>query len=247
MKKLVLTLAAGLLLFAPALAAQDQPAVVFGMYMRCNQAMEAQADEAVQEVWGPIIERHVQAGRLSGWLWLTHSQGGAWRRVLATTGTDVGEMMSVREDMVAELGQHPDAMNAVQSACPGHDDYIWMGNTVSTNNPDVMGTASVSSYHMCNRAREGRADEIFNEVLAPLYQKHLDMGHLASYGFYGHRAGGMYRRLETVSGADHATVLSMQAAVYQEATETNPYAMQEFAEICQSHSDYMWTNSTPGS
>jgi hypothetical protein len=45
---------------------------------------------------------------------------------------------------------------------------------------------------------------------------------------------------------DHATVLNMQGAVYQEATQTNPYAMQEFAEICQTHSDYMWTNSAAG-
>jgi len=234
------------MLYSPALAAQDEQAVVFAMYLRCNQAMEAQADRAVQDVWGPIIQRHVDSGRLTGWLWLTHSQGGVWRRILATTGTDVAEMMSVREDMVAELGESPDAMNAVNSACPSHDDYIWIGSTVSTNNPDVVGSASVSSYHMCDRSREERADEIFAEVLAPLYQKHVDMGHLASFGFYGHRAGGMYRRLETVSGPDHTTVLQMQGAVYQEATQTNPYAVQEFAEICPSHSDYMWTNPAPG-
>ena len=111
--------------------------------------------------------------------------------------------------------------------------------------PAAVGTASLSSYHVCDMSREARADEIFTEVVAPLYQKHIDLGHLASYGFYAHRVGGAFRRLETVSGADHMTVIDMQGAVYDEAAETHPLAMQEFRSICQSHSDYLWANSTP--
>ena len=96
---------------------------------------------------------------------------------------------------------------------------------------------------MCDRSREGRADEIFSEILAPLYQKHMDLGHLSSYGFYAHRVGGVFRRLETVSGADHVTVLNMQGAVYNEAFQNNPLAMNEFSDICRTHTDYLWSNA----
>ena len=247
MKNTGLALAAGLLLLAPGVGAQDEPAFVFGAYYRCNQAMEGQADEVVREVVGPVLQRHVDAGSLTGWLWLTHNQGGEWRRILATTGSDLGQMMQVRAEVVAELseGDEADRMTELFAACPGHDDYIWVGVDISTNNPDVIGNASVSSYHMCDRSREGRADEIFTEVLAPLYQKHIDLGHLASYGFYAHRVGGAVRRLETVSGADHTTVLNMQGAVYGEAFETNPLAVQEFTDICNTHTDYLWSNANP--
>lgn len=245
MKNTGLALAAALLLLAPGVGAQDEPAIVFGIYYRCSQALEAQADEVVQEVVGPILQRHVDAGSLTGWLWLTHEQGGAWRRVLVTTGNDLGQMMQERDELVAEISEsNADRMTELQTACPSHDDYIWFGVDISTDNViDVIGTASVSSYHMCDRSREGRADEIFTELLGPLYQKHIDLGHLASYGFYAHRVGGEFRRLETVSGADHTTVLNMQGAVYDEAFETDPLAMQEFVDICHTHTDYMWSNA----
>ena len=246
MKRIGVAVAVGSLILAPGLSAQDDPMFIFGQYYRCSQALEAQADEVVQEVFGPVIQRHVDAGHLTGWLWLTHVQGGAWRRLMATTGTDMNQMMQVRADIVAEVSENEDAMARLGQACGGHDDYIWVASTTSTTNPDVMGSASVSSYHMCERSREARADEIFDEVFAPVYQKHVDAGHLASFGFYAHRTGGVFRRLETVSGPDHATVLDMQAAVYQEVTETNPFAMQEFTQICGTHTDYMWANPNAG-
>ena len=80
--------------------------------------------------------------------------------------------------------------------------------------------------------------------MAPLYQKHMDMGHLASWGFYSHRFGGIFRRLETMSGPDHKTLLQMQNAINGEAIETNALAFNEFRQICSWHSDYMWNNAT---
>jgi hypothetical protein len=50
--------------------------------------------------------------------------------------------------------------------------------------------------------------------------------------------------LETFSGADHMTLLNMQAAILGEANENNAVAMQEFNQICNSHVDYMWNNAT---
>ena len=47
-----------------------------------------------------------------------------------------------------------------------------------------------------------------------------------------------------MSGADHKTLMDMTEAIYSEAGETNPLALQEFLEICDSHVDYMWANTT---
>ncbi len=246
MKKTGFTLAAALLLLAPALGAQDTPGIIFGRYPRCDQGMESRADQVVEDVWAPVIQSQIDAGRLAGWVWLVHQQGAEWRRLLATVGTDMGAMMEAREEMSTRLTQDDDA-SGLWEACPGHDDYIWVATSQSTTDVDAVGGATISAYHMCDRAREGRADEIFNEILAPLYQKHIDMGHMASYGFYAHRMGGLFRRLETISGADHMTLMNMQGAVYTEAFQHNPLAMQEFSDICRAHSDYMWANQTPGS
>ena len=80
----------------------------------------------MQDVIGPVIQRQVDAGSLTGWLWLTHVQGGAWRRVLVTTGTDFDRMMGVREEIVAKLSENEaDRLTELGTACPGHDDYVW--------------------------------------------------------------------------------------------------------------------------
>lgn len=233
------------MLLATTAAAQDGNPVTFGIYYRCNQALEAQADEIVRNTLGPIAQRHVDSGELTTWTWLTHRQGGEWRRLFATIGTDLATQMETRAEIEQEfLDGHPDEAATLNAACPSHDDYIWTGVASSgPAGPNVAGPASISTYHACDRSRETRADGIFNEVLAPLYQKHMDMGHIASWTYYAHRMGGIFRRLETFSGADHMTLLNMQDAIYNEAIATNPLAMQEFNEICSWHTDYMWENA----
>ena len=67
-------------------------------------------------------------------------------------------------------------------------------------------------------------------------------GHLATWGYFSHRVGGIYRRLETMSGPDHKTLFAMQDAIYEEATEIDAAAVAEFNSICSWHSDYLWTN-----
>jgi hypothetical protein len=245
MKSIGVAVAGCMLLLASSAVAQDTDQIVFGLYYRCNQGQETRADEIVQEVFGPIAQRHVDAGQLTGWLWLSHSQGGSWRRVFATVGTDMAVMMDVRAQIVEELTtQHAEAAAELGSICPSHDDYIWTSVATSSPDPDAIAGATLSTYHACDRSREGRANQIFREVLAPLYQKHMDMGHLSSWGFYAHRSGGRFRRLETFSGADHMTLMNMQAAILGEANENNAVAMQEFNQICDWHVDYMWNNAT---
>lgn len=246
MTRIGMVVVAGAMLLATGVVAQDDPATTFGIYYRCNQALEAQADEVVQSTLGPIAQRHLDSGALTNWIWLTHRQGGEWRRVFVTIGTDLGSMMETRAQIEQEFIEgHPAEAAQLNSACPSHDDYIWQSVSASAAaGTNTVGTASISTYHVCDRSREGRADEIFVQVLAPLYQKHQDMGHLASWTFSSHRMGGIFRRLETFSGADHVTLLNMQDAIYNEAAETNPLPMQEFNQICSSHTDYMWESAT---
>ena len=246
MKCIGLTVAAGMLLLAPSAVAQDAPPpVIFGQYYRCNQGQEARADEIARGVLGPIVQKHVDAGQLTGWVWFAHSQGGAWRRLFATVGTDLDVMMDVREQIVEEfLGQHEEAAQELGTVCGSHDDYIWIAISNSSPDPAAVGNATLSTYYACDNSREGRTDEIFEDVLTPLFQKHTDMGHIAGWGYYAHRSGGIFRRLMTFSGADHKTLLNMQTAIFQEANETNQVAMNEFRQICNWHTDYMWNNAT---
>ena len=248
MKKLGLTIVAvmivSILVPVAAHAQDDEQQIIFGIYYRCNQAEESRADEIYNEIVAPIAQNHVDSGRITGTLWLAHSQGGDWRRIWAVTGNDLDQMMDVRQEIVDELTANNAAeMGELQAACPSHDDYIWTGVANSTNtDPDAIGGATLSAYHSCDMSREARADEIFSEVLAPLYQKHMDLDHIATWGYYAHRVGGIYRRLETMSGADHKTLLAMQNAIYEEAGQIDAVAMAEFRSICSWHSDYMWLN-----
>ena len=240
-----LIVAAASVVLTTAALAQDDNQIVFGIYYRCSQALESQADEVVRTTLGPIAQRHVDSGALTSWNWLAHAQGGEWRRVFVTIGTDLETQMATRAQIEAEfLDRNPDAAAALSTACPSHDDYIW--TAVATSGPavdNVAGPASISAYHVCDRSRETRADEIFTQVLAPLYRKHQEMGHITTWNFSAHRMGGMFRRLETFSGADHMTLLNMQDAIYNEATATNALAMQELNQICSWHTDYMWESA----
>ncbi len=247
MKRIGLAVAAGMIVLAPSAFAQDAAPrpVIFGMYLRCNQGHEARADEIARGVFGPIIQKHVDMGHLSGWVWLSHVQGGSWRRVMALVGTDIDVMMDTREQIVDEFtSQHADAAEEFGSVCGSHDDYIWIGISTSTPDPSAVGNATLSTYYACDNSREGRTNQIFEDILAPLYKKHADMGHIASWGYYAHRQGGIFRRLLTFSGADHKTLLNMLGAINQEANANNPLAMNEFRQICNWHTDYMWNNAT---
>ena len=169
-----------LMLFAPspALAQDDASPVVFGIYYRCSQGQESRADEVFAANLAPVVQPHVDSGDLTGFLWLSHVQGGPWRRLFALLGEDLDTMMDVRDAI--ERDADADALAELSTVCSSHDDYIWTGLSNSPLNLDQIGSASLSAYHACDMSREARADEIFAEVLAPLYQKHMDMGHLTS-------------------------------------------------------------------
>lgn len=247
MKGITYAVAACSFVLAANLAAQDSTMIVMGQYLRCNVGQESRADEITRTVMAPIVQKHVDSGQLSSWSWLSHVQGGAWRRILVLRGTDLDAMMDATDQMVQEIQQsHRKEASEFGNICSSHDDYIW-GVIASSPAPvdASQAPASISTYYVCDGAKEGRADAIFERLLVPIYKKHTDAGDIAGWAYLAHREGGPVRRLETFSGADHKKLLHAQAAIYQEAFEADPLAFNEFREVCNSHSDYMWMDATP--
>ena len=105
----------------------------------------------------------------------------------------------------------------------------------------------MSVYYSCKISDEARADEIFDELFAPVLNQYVEDGKLTSWGWSSHVVGGKYRKLQTMTAPDHKALLAARGeaigAIYAEDSE----AGAEFAEICGPHDDYMWNivNETP--
>ena len=234
----------GMILAAQTAAAQEPTGISFARYYRCDQSRAARADEIMEQAVAPVYDRHLNAGRLSAWGWLAHRHGGAWRRLAYMIGTDRDVMFDVRVQINEELvNDHASAWRELNSICPSHDDYIW--NTVATSQEPAnlfqeRPDAGLSVYFVCNMAREQRADEIFTEVIAPVIDKHVALGHLNSWSWLEHDLGGRFRRAVVIDGADHKTNLNMWDAIIGELRSQHSDAFTEFLGICDEHTDYLW-------
>lgn len=242
--RIIAVLFVGTLLFTPNLLAQDSPSIAFGIYYRCDQSQAARADEIVEQVFVPVYDEQLAAGHISAYGWAAHVMGGAWRRLSYMIGSDVGVMMDARAAIIEELQtNHQSALRELSSICPSHDDYIW--STVASSQPsEQLGqdrpTAGLSTYYVCNVAREARADEIVQEVIGPEIQKHVDLGHLSSWSWIQHEVGGRFRRALVIDAADFKTILTMRGAILSALQRNSADEVEEFSQICGSHTDYLW-------
>jgi hypothetical protein len=110
---------------------------------------------------------------------------------------------------------------------------------------------TMAAYYRCDISRQERADTIYRQIMVPALDKQVQAGLLTGYGFYAHRIGGAWRRLDSWTGPDVEQVLAAQEAVTQEVNQSNPKLAAEFSAICGSHDDYMWVRilgpvGTPG-
>ena len=68
----------------------------------------------------------------------------------------------------------------------------------------------------------------------------VEEGNLTSRGWSSHVVGGRFRKLQTMTAADHKSLLAARgeaiSLIYAEDSE----AGTEFSEICGPHVDYMW-------
>jgi len=108
-----------------------------------------------------------------------------------------------------------------------------------------------SAYYRCDITRQERADTIYRQIMVPALEKQVQAGRLTGYGFFAHRMGSAWRRLESWTSPDVERALAAQEAVMEEVNRTSPKLLAEFNSICGSHDDFLWNRvagpiATPG-
>lgn len=221
--------------------AQDGPtSYVFGEYYKCDQNREAYAAKIVEQAYGPIYQKYIDSGDLTGWRMLQHNAGGSWRLVIAYVASDMRKLMETRDKMIQDM-QGMDETREFTDICSDHDDLVW--GLMAGSPPSAVasgGPASYSIYYRCGQARQDRADEIFRQTLAPEFEKLTQAGEVSTWSWGVHVIGGPFRRLLTLSGADHVTLLGALMKANQAASQAHPDLTREFAQSCGSHDDYFW-------
>ena len=240
-----ITLATGLTLLALACAAQEDegPDVyTYASYFYCAAASLTRVDAIIASDAGRMHQL-VDDGTISGWGWLAHHTGGQWQRIFYYQADSIDELLDAGaavpggRDSQANDANTDDAMS-FNEICTRHDDYIWQveSGTIGAD----RGAAGFSVYHICDIDREDRADEIFDEHVAPILDQLIEDGELSSWAWSSHVVGGQFRKLQTMTAVDHKSLLKARGeaidAIYGEKNE----AGAEFSDICGPHVDYMW-------
>jgi hypothetical protein len=227
---------------ASAQAASQSPAVPFTMstYYRCDYNTQARADTLYKQVWVPVLERQIKAGRLSSYAFYSHRMGGVFRRLESLTAPTLALLIAAQDSMNADLDRtNPKGSAAFDAVCGSHDDYIWNRTQGSPQTPATPVPAFLySRYLVCDMGREGEADLIMGTVLAPIINKHLAAGHIANWGWNVHNFGGTTRRIMNWGGPNALSVLNAEEMLSNDIAD-NPMG-REFTAICNSHTDYVW-------
>jgi hypothetical protein len=220
---------------------EESKGFTYATYLYCDTNKEGEMDKIVAEFEKPVMDKLVEDGVVGDWGWMRHHTGGQWRRIRWFSADSVPaavagvEAFGVAMDAAAEAADIP-----TTDACPHHDDYIW--EVQSSSDTEDRGPASMSVYYSCKISDEARADEIYDELFAPVLNQAIEDGKLVSWGWQSHVIGGWFRRLQTITAADYETLLTTRQevldAVYSEDSELGA----EFAEICGPHHDYLWDN-----
>lgn len=234
-------------LSAPVVSAQDARTYVIGTYYRCSEATESRADAIYKQTVAPLVQKQIEAGHLVASGWARHWLGGEWRRLEYIGGTDLGAMVAARDAIIAELMTSQTKLTEEFSTiCPSHDDYIW--SSIASSGPlDAVARerskVAMSTYFVCD-SNEQEADAIVKTAFAPVLDAHVKAGKIARWNWMQHIAGGKYRRILVLDGADHKSLLGYWNAFDQALEEANPALSRRFTAICDSHSDYVWDIGT---
>jgi hypothetical protein len=244
MRKVTKLLAASCISFVSfsCVAQEDEGPAGFSYvtYYNCAQSTQGAMDTIVETNEKPVLDKWVKEGKLIAWGYLSHFTGGSWRRAMYHVSATMADALNNQSAIFTEIySDNPAGGQARAAACASHDDYVWalgQGSGPGTDRGDV----SLSVYFVCAVADEERADEIFASTYAPKLDQLQKDGKIASWGWQMHRIGGRYRRLQTVTGADYATVTAARGEVFQHVNQNHADLGREFSQICGSHSDYIW-------
>lgn len=106
------------------------PAGGFGYsrYYGCSE--EGVADMVMESVYAEIMNKHLAAGHIVGWGWLSHYMGGTIRRVLNWSGPDVLSVLKAEEMISGDMANNG-AWGTFSQACNTHSDYVWQSEARS--------------------------------------------------------------------------------------------------------------------
>lgn len=225
--------------------AQDAPRP-FSMvtYYQCAQGDTDRADAIVKELMVPYLKAEQTAGRILGFGWNEHVEGGEWRRLLYVSGTSLDALADVRAGLgkLREAPQNVKAFAEFGRACPSHDDYFWRSRVSSQAAGDVGRVRSafaMSTYYVCD-PNESEADGLVESVMAPVLNQRVKSGQIDSWNWMEHIFGGQYRRLLVIDGKDEKALLRNWDSMQADLQKASPELSRRMGAICHGHADYIW-------
>ena len=234
----------GLTVLTFASMAQEEDAApeiyTYATYFRCPGGPLERVDGLVAEDEGRM-DQLVEDGTISGWGWLAHNTGGQWRRLFYYQAGSLNALLdagdAVQGDDDDDADDEDEGMTFGQ-ICNSHDDYIWQveNGTIGSE----RGASGFSVYHVCDINREERADEIIDTHVVPILNQFVEDGKLTSWGWSSHVVGGRFRKLQTMTAADHKSLLKARGEAIEALYGEDNEAGAELSDICGPHVDYMW-------
>lgn len=238
-KWIVLVSMAALPMAVTAQEEEESKGFVYATYFYCDAGKADRASEIIKEIEAPNYAKAVEDGTVDAWGWLAHHTGGLWRRAQYYTAPSLNALLDAQTAMQEMSQESSEALGDEFAAiCGMHEDYIW--EVQSAGGGDEAGKATFSVYYVCDETHEERADEIFANDFAPILDKFVEDGKFTSWGWLSHWVGGKVRRLQTMSGADHKSLLAARGELIEAMYGDDNEAGAEFSSICGSHEDYMW-------
>jgi hypothetical protein len=251
--KIIKMLAASIALTAIAITGfaqeeEEKPDVfTYATYYNCGGGPLGVADEIIAEDYDRL-DGLVDDGTIDHWGWMAHHTGGPWQRIFYYQAGSLDALLDASDAVQGndDDGDDEDDGDAADdddrpafgSICNRHDDYIWQ--VENGMGSDARGEAGFSVYHSCDINREERADEIVAEHVAPILNKMVEDGKLTSWGWQSHVVGGRFRKLQTMTGVDHKSLIAARNEAITAVYDGDSAAGDEFSEICGPHVDYMW-------
>jgi hypothetical protein len=239
MKITAIIVAAGASFLAPILAvaqSKDGASFIYATYYHCNSATVEQADEAVSSQYSMGLNGMVTDGSVKSWGWLRKSVGGEWSRAGFLIGSSVQTLLKATSKSGVLSDGHP-PVKRFEEACNSGEDYVWHVLAGSGSNPG-RGTASFSTYFVCDQERERQADALVERVIGPIYEKLVTDGRLLAWTWAEHVIGGKYRRFAMITAKSTADLIAAREAIVA-ATEHDPLA-EVLTSICATHQDMIW-------
>lgn len=226
-----------------ATAQQAPPPMIMSAYYRCDLSRQARADTIYRQVVAPLLDKQVQAGRLTGYSFFAHRFGGVYRRLDSWTAPGIEQLIAAQEAVMQEWNQtNPKSVAEFNGICGSHDDYIWtriLGPIGTAGAAPAPGTGFLySRYFTC--ADEATADMAMETTYADIMNKHLAAGHIVAWGWLSHYMGGTVRRVLNWTGPDLMSVLKAEEMI--SADMANHYMWGPFSRGCNSHTDYVWSS-----